>query len=100
MFIKFTKPDGKARYIRAEDWRDMDDTTSPPTDPDRDRCLIGYIPERSTEMLYFVALGSADQNYERIRNDEMKAAIEYERAQRRQSQGLPSVPVQRGRGGA
>lgn len=125
MFIKFQAVRGGSVYIRAEDWRSMVDEPPSPRSPYEDqpipvsyeevtrklpdnpvvfddppaRCRVSYVPQGTTDLITVLVLGTADENYDRIRNDEMKVALEYEKMRQRESRGLPSIPVQRGRGG-
>lgn len=98
MLIKFTKPNGGSLYLMTGEpnGRPGDGLKRLVDGPSPGESLVIWI--ENGERLEAAVAGTADENFARLRDEELKAALDYEKAQGRARQGLPSVPVQRGRG--
>lgn len=58
-------------------------------------CVVAWL--ENNELLSCTIEGTAHENHERLRQEELKLLDEAQRLQQRQSNGLPMLPVQRGR---
>ena len=87
MFSTFTKPDGRLLFIRAIDIRRLEDTIS--------GTLLVFDECGGAQEL--IISGTAQENLDRLKQEETEALIAAEKLRQRQSAGLPSMPVLRGR---
>lgn len=86
MLITFTTEHGTL-VIRSEDLRRLEDGP--------EGCTLGWVEESMRQ--YAPVLGTAMENHDRIVRDEARAIAAYEDLQQRARQGLPALPVVRGR---
>ena len=92
MFSTFTKKHLEAGetardlVIRGETIKRLEDTNK--------GCVVVWVEESMEERLIE---GTARENLERLKAEELKILDEHQRLQQRQAQGLPLQQVQRGR---
>ena len=87
MFSTFTKADGGALIIRTQDIREIADV--------EDRCLLSYWLGNRMATVHIE--GGAEENLDRLKQIEMAAYLAAQQAQVRQQNGLPPVPIKRGK---
>lgn len=87
MLITFTTEHGQL-VIRSEDLRRIEDRA-------REGCRIAWV--EGDELMISGILGTAQENHDRIVMEEARAIAAYEDMQQRSRQGLPALPVSRGR---
>lgn len=88
MFSRFTTPDGEALYVRTVDVRRLEDL------PDR-CCLVCWNEDGDAQSR--VVAGTAQENFERLKQEELAMLMEAQKYEQRQQNNLPILPVPRGR---
>lgn len=88
MFSQFTLKDGRDLIIRAIDLRSLMDTIY--------GCELQYEPTRGIIHDHLIA-GTAQENMDRLKQEETEALIAAEKIRQRQSQGYPPDPIGRGK---
>lgn len=81
------QPPPRFLIIRSEDIRRFEDKHD-------SNCQIAWV--ENGEMVFAIVQGTARENLERLRNEELAAIDSAQRAQQRQASGMPVVPVPRG----
>lgn len=88
MFSTFTKHDDRALLVRTQDLRFIEDVAGGDTE-------IGY---EVAGVLHTQSIqGTATENLERLRAEELAAMAFAQRLQQREQSGLPLLPIKRGR---
>lgn len=88
MFSTFTTRGGKTLIIRGQDLRSLEDTS--------DGCVLVWEPSAG-QLMNRAIEGTAAENLARLQAEELEAIDRVQRAQQRQQDGRPLVPVPRGR---
>lgn len=83
-------PEGRACIIRSEDIRHI-------TDDEAGRTWVRWLI--GDEVLHEEVVGTARQNMDRLQQEELVAMARVNAFQQRINQGLPAIPVQRGKAG-
>ncbi len=89
MFSQFTTPTGRTLIVRAIDIRVLEDAKD-------GVCTLIWEPTPG-QLMDRTILGTAVENLDRLKQEETDALIAAEKVRPRQSNGLPSMPVMRGR---
>lgn len=102
MLLKFTKHNGGSLYIRAEDLRSITDMPAwehPQGLKEEARTFVSWV-EGDTRLEQAIT-GTADENFERLRADELRMVEEHEQrrvqAMRNAPMPLPLPAVPRGK---
>ena len=95
MFSTFTTDNGKL-IIRTEQVQGLADiatrvygTDAPP------RCVVSWLV--GNEVHSVDVLGTAQENFDRLKREELEMVAEAQKYQQRQEAGLPVLPIPRGR---
>lgn len=89
MFSQFTTRSGRTLIIRAIDIRSFEDSAS-------DTSTIIWEPTPG-QLMDRAILGTAQENLNRLKQEETEALIASEKIRQRQTQGYPAEPIGRGK---
>lgn len=88
MFCTFTTRGGRSLIIRTEDIRQL-------SDQEDGGCSVTWLV--GNDARFATVQGTAHENLDRLRAEELAAIERAQRLQQRQSNGMPTLPVIRGK---